>query len=80
MVNRRPVLVEPFGVLLLAKHGLLDTAPLVADCERGRFALVVSEHRLWQVPGLGDCLERRYEPLSDLGPYQALRPKPLSSR
>jgi 4-amino-4-deoxy-L-arabinose transferase-like glycosyltransferase len=80
VVNRRPVLVEPFGVLLLAKHGLLDTAPLVADCERGRFALVVSEHRLWQVPGLGDCLERRYEPLADLGPYQALRPKPLSSR
>jgi hypothetical protein len=80
VVNRRPVLVEPFGVLLLARHGLLDTAPLAADCERGRFSLVVSETRLWEVPGLGDCLERRYEPVADLGPYQALRPRPLSSR
>ncbi len=80
VVNRRPVLVEPFGVLLLARHGLLDTAPIAADCERGRFALVVVEHRLWQLPGLGDCLARRYEPQADLGPYQALRPKPVSSR
>ena len=75
VVNRRPVLLEPFGVLLLARHGLVDTAPLVADCERGRFPLVVVEHRTWEIPGFGDCLERRYEPAADLGPYQALRPR-----
>jgi hypothetical protein len=76
VVNGRPVLLEPFGVLLLARQGLLDTAPLVADCERGRFPLVVVEHRMWEIPGFGECLERRYQPLADLGPYQALRPRP----
>ena len=75
VVNGRPVLLEPFGVLLVARQGLLDTAPLVADCERRRFPLVVVEHRMWEIPGFGDCLERRYEPVADLGPYQALRPR-----
>jgi hypothetical protein len=76
VVNRRPVLLEPFGVRLTAEKGLVDTAPLVADCERGRFPLVVVEHRMWEIPGFGDCLARRYQPVADLGPYQALRPRP----
>jgi hypothetical protein len=76
VVNRRPVLVEPFGVLLIARHGLLRTDRMVADCERGRFPLVVTEHRMWEIPGLGECLERRYQPIGDFGPYQALRPRP----
>lgn len=80
VVNRRPVLVEPFGVLLLARHGFLATDRLVQDCERGRFPLVVVEHRMSEIPGFGECLERRYEPEADLGPYQALRPRPLSFR
>jgi hypothetical protein len=78
VVNRRAVLVEPFGVLLIAKHGRLRTDRLVADCEGGRFPLVVTEHRMWQIPGFGACLERRYEPIADLGPYQALRPRSLA--
>jgi hypothetical protein len=48
---------------------------VLRDCERGYFALVISEHRLHEVPGLGACLDARYEPV-DLGPYQALRPRP----
>jgi hypothetical protein len=76
VVNRRRVLLEPFGTLLLAQKGLLSTERLAADCEAGRFALVVAEHRLWEIPGFGGCLERRYEPIADLGPYQALRPRP----
>ena len=76
VVNRRPVLVEPFGVLLLVKKGLLRPDVIVRDCEAGRFALVVTEHRLAEIPGLGGCFERRYEPVADLGPYQALQPRP----
>lgn len=76
VVNRRPVLLEPFGILLLAREGVFRPDRLVADCEARRFALVVTEHRMWEIPGFGECLERRYDPLGDLGPYQALRPRP----
>jgi hypothetical protein len=76
VVNRRPVLLEPFGILLIARHGLFSTDRLTADCERGRFPLVVAEHRMWEIPGFGACLETRYEPLGDFGPYAALRPRP----
>ena len=75
VVNDRPVLLEPFGILLLAEKGLFRTDRLTADCEAGRFPLVVTEHRMWEIPGFGACLERRYEPFADLGPYQALRPR-----
>lgn len=75
VVNRRPVLLEPFGILLLAQTGLFRADRLTADCEAGRFALVVTEHRMAEIPGFGECLERRYEPFADLGPYQALRPR-----
>jgi hypothetical protein len=75
VVNDRPVLLEPFGILLLAEKGLFRTDRLASDCEAGRFALVVTEHRMWEIPGLGACLERRYEPIAELGPYQALRPR-----
>jgi hypothetical protein len=75
VVNRKPVLVEPFGVLLLARKGLLRPDLIVRDCEGGRFALVIKEDRLDQIPGVGGCLERRYELVADLGPYQALVPR-----
>jgi hypothetical protein len=35
---------------------------------------------MWEIPGFGECLERRYVPVADLGPYQALRPRPAASR
>jgi hypothetical protein len=78
VVNRRPVLLEPFGVALIARQGLLDTGRLVDDCQRGRFPLVVVEHRTWEIPGFGACLERRYDLAEELGPYQVLRPHPTS--
>jgi hypothetical protein len=76
VVNRRRVLVEPFGVLLLVKKGLLRPDVIVQDCEAERFALVVTETRLTEIPGLGECLDRRYQPVADLGRYQALEPRP----
>jgi hypothetical protein len=30
---------------------------------------------MWEIPAFGECLERNYEPVADLGPYQALRPR-----
>ncbi len=80
VVNGRRVLVEPFGVLLLARQGLLPTDRLTRDCEAGRFPLVIAEHRMWQIPGFGECLEGRYRLLAQLGPYQALVPRAKSTR
>jgi hypothetical protein len=80
VANRRPVLVEPFGVLLLVRHGLLRPDVIVRDCEAGRFALVVTETRLREIPGFGNCLDRTYEPVADLGPYQAFEPRPRPPR
>jgi hypothetical protein len=78
VVNGRRVLLEPFGVLLIARQGLLQTDRLVRDCEAGRFPLVIVEHRMWQIPGFGACLERRYTESASLGPYQALRPRAVA--
>ena len=75
VVNGRRVLLEPFGVLLIARQGLFSTDRLTLDCEAGRFPLVIVEHRIWQIPGFGECLERRYRLTASLGPYQALVPR-----
>ncbi len=75
VVNRRPVLVEPFGLLQLSRRGYVQPDRVVRDCERGFFSLVVTEHRLGEVAGLGQCLDRRYYAWKDLGPYQVLRPR-----
>ncbi len=80
VVNRRPVLLEPFGIELIAERGLFQTGRLVRDCEAGRFPLVIVEYRIWDVPGFGECLEARYEPFAELGPYQALRPRRWKAR
>ena len=76
VVNGKRVLVEPFGLLQLTRKGYLQPDLVVRDCERGFFALVITEHRLREVPGLSECLDRRYDAGKDLGPYQALRPLP----
>lgn len=74
VVHGKPVLVEPHGIMLLARTGLFDPAPIVRDCEARRFVLVVAERRFEETPGLGDCLERHYAPERALGPYRLLRP------
>jgi hypothetical protein len=75
VANGKRVLVEPFGLLQLTRKGYLSPDRVVRDCERGFFALVITEHRLREVPGLAECLDRRYDAWKDLGPYQALRPR-----
>jgi 4-amino-4-deoxy-L-arabinose transferase-like glycosyltransferase len=72
----KPVLVEPFGMLLLSRKGLWRPDRLVADCEAGRFDLIVYENRLRDIPGMDACLDRRYEPTAHLGPYDLFRPRP----
>ena len=74
----KPVLVEPFGMLLLSRKGLWRPDRLVADCEAGRFDLIVYENRLRDIPGMDACLDRRYEPTATLGPYDLLRPRPAA--
>jgi 4-amino-4-deoxy-L-arabinose transferase-like glycosyltransferase len=75
VVNRRPVLFDAWGMEMLGRKGVFHAERVVRDCELGRFALVVVEYRLAQIPGLGECLDRRYEPVADLGAYHALRPR-----
>jgi 4-amino-4-deoxy-L-arabinose transferase-like glycosyltransferase len=75
----KPVLVEPFGMLLLSRKGLWRPDRLVADCQAGRFALVVYEDRLRDIPGIDACLDRRYEPVARLGPYDLFRPRPAAN-
>ncbi len=79
VVNGRRVLLEPFGIRLLAEQGLFDPSVLVRDCEARRFPLVVVEDRTEDIPGFGDCLATQYEPFEELGPYRALRPRPRPS-
>lgn len=75
----KPVVAEPFGLLLLSRRGLWRPDRLVADCEAGRFALVVYEDRLRDIPGIDACLDRRYELSARLGPYDLFRPRPAAA-
>jgi hypothetical protein len=75
VMAHRQVLVEPIGVTQLAQGALFRPDRLVHDCEAGLFPLVVVERRMWDVPGLGECLERRYEPVVTLGRFLALQPR-----
>ncbi|HEY8148688.1 MAG TPA: glycosyltransferase family 39 protein [Vicinamibacteria bacterium] len=74
VLNRRPVLVEPFGLLTLSRAGLLRKGPIVRDCEKGVFEVVVVEGLLEGVPILRECLEQHYRVSEDLPPYKLLRP------
>jgi len=79
VLNRRPVLVEPFGLLTLSRAGLLRTRPIVRDCETGVFEIVVVEGLLEGVPSLRECLQAHYRLAEDLPPYRLLRPAPYSA-
>ena len=76
VLARRRVFLEPFGVTQLVQRDLLRPDRLVQDCEAGLFPLVVVERRMWDVPGFGECIERRYEPLGAFGRFLALHPRP----
>jgi len=76
----KPVLVEPFGMLLLSRKGRWQPDRLAADCDAGRFALIVYEDRLRDIPGLDACLDRRYQLVSQLGPYDLFRPRAAGAR
>jgi dolichyl-phosphate-mannose-protein mannosyltransferase len=76
VTNRKRAWVEPWGMMLLVKKGLWDPGALVGDCRRQMFELVVTEWRLAEIPGIPECLEEAYQPVADLGPYQAFRPRP----
>jgi hypothetical protein len=74
VLNGKPVEAEPFALLLLHRKGLWDPRPLVEDCRAARFALVVDEHRLREIPGLARCLDEVYLKFGTLGPYDVYRP------
>jgi hypothetical protein len=75
VLNHKPVLVEPFGALLISSRGLMSTDRIVADCRQGRFSLVVADFRLRDIAGMDACLSERYESWKRLGPYELLRPR-----
>ncbi len=72
--NRKPILLEPFGYMVITRSGRVRPDRLLFDCEHGRFELVVTEYRLRDIPGFSDCLDSRYYAWKDLGPYQVFRP------
>ena len=75
VLNRKPVLVEPFGFLTLSRAHLLRTRPVVQDCENERFPVVVVEGLLESVPSLHECLQAHYRVAEELPPYRLLRPR-----
>jgi hypothetical protein len=74
VLHRKPVRVEPFGLLTLSRAGVIRTRPIVRDCEAGTFEIVVVEGLLEGVPSLRECLQARYRVAEDLPPYRLLRP------
>ena len=79
VLSRKPVLVEPFGLLTLSRAGILRTRPIVRDCETGVFEIVVVEGLLEGVPSLRECLQTHYRLAEDLPPYRLLRPASYSA-
>jgi hypothetical protein len=74
VVNRKPVLVEPFALLVLSRAGLVRTRPVVRDCENEAFRMVVLEGLFEGIPSLRECLALHYRVTEDLPPYRLLRP------
>lgn len=74
VLNGKPVLVEPFGLLILKRAGLVRTWPIVRDCEAHVFPVVIVEGLLERVPRLGECLAAHYRVAESVAPYRILRP------
>lgn len=75
VIHGKPILAEPFGLLILKRANLIRTRPIVRDCEAHAFSLVVVEGLLEAVPGVGDCLATHYRVEETLPPYRLLRPR-----
>ena len=60
VVNHREVLLYPFQFMMMSRSNLWDPRPLVADCRRGRFAVVFSGWRIESIDGIRECLEDKY--------------------
>lgn len=78
VIHGKPILAEPFGLLILKRANLIRTRTIVRDCEAHAFALVVVEGQLEAVPGVGDCLAAHYRLAETIPPYRLLRPRPAS--
>ena len=80
VIHRKPILVEPFGLLILKRANLVRTRTIVRDCEAHAFPVVIVEGLLEEVPGVGDCLAVHYRVAETLPPYRLLRPWPGAAR
>jgi len=79
VIHGKPILVEPFGLLILKRANLIRTRTIVRDCEAHAFPLVIAEGLLEAVPGVGECLAAHYHVSETLPPYRLLRPGPAAA-
>jgi hypothetical protein len=61
---------DHFQFIHLAKKGLWNPENLTQLCERQKLDYVISETRLLRIPGIQECLERKYKELAKLGGYK----------
>lgn len=80
----RPILLQPFEMAQLARQGIWDPSPVVADLRRGRFGLVLVAdgpatlpawtHERWTDEML-EALHERYEATGSLADATLYRPR-----
>ncbi len=58
---RKPVLLEPFQFLHLAIQHQWNPTPLIHDCERQRFSVILDSWRIAAIPGMKNCLDDYYQ-------------------
>jgi hypothetical protein len=88
----KQVVLEPFEFTQMARAGVVDPGPVVADVERGRFSIIVLRFNPEEQPHrpgadwaagrwldtLIAALVRRYELVEEVAPYYLYRPRALS--